>query len=200
MSTKEAAKSRQSNPHHIITERESNKMNKPNRNTVSAGEIYSSILQLVNYAESTTWNRLYNFLMANSILILAWATIYVSQSKTHIKTIVMVAICVIGAISGFFFGLLGIRGRLILKEYIKLGRSIEAKPKFWPIDLQEHKLFTDIERIRDQTHFRWAGSFYILPVGPWTFAVLYIILLYASLEPWMLTVFYIILRCISLTC
>lgn len=68
---------------------------------VTAKEIYPVLVQLVIYAESITWNRFYNFLMGNSILILAWATIFVSPcSKGLGGKSVLVAISLLGAASG----------------------------------------------------------------------------------------------------
>jgi hypothetical protein len=76
-------------------------------NMVSRGELYSALVQMVNNAESISWNRFYNFLMGNSILVLAWATIYASQDRSTLTSIVLSAICVFGAGSGIVWAALG---------------------------------------------------------------------------------------------
>ena len=42
-------------------------------------EVYASLVQMTISAETVSWNRFYNFLMFNTILVLAWATIWVSK-------------------------------------------------------------------------------------------------------------------------
>ena len=155
----------------------------PDTHYVSVNELYVSILNLINYAESTTWTRFYNFLMGNSILILAWATIYISSSKPPMARSVIIAICLIGFFSGIFWAALGYRGRKILDKYIEIGKNVESNLDLWPSYLDNFKLATEMKKIRDDRNkalFKWSGSYFLLPFGPLVFSILYVILLIAS--------------------
>jgi hypothetical protein len=74
-------------------------------------DLHAALIQMVIHAESISWNRFYNFLMGNSILVLAWATIYGSQDRSILSSIVLSAICVFGASSGVAWAELGKRSR-----------------------------------------------------------------------------------------
>lgn len=141
---------------------------------VSDKETHSAIVQLVTHAESTSWNRFHNFLIANSILVLAWVTIYVSSSRSPMVTHVLVAICVLGVLSGVFWAALGYRGRKFTDGYIELGTSIEE-------GIEGHKPLTESKNLRDTLPCGWSGSRYIVAVGPLIFALFYILLVVASL-------------------
>jgi hypothetical protein len=154
--------------------------------------IYSSIVQMVIHAESITWNRFYNFLLTNSILILAWATIYVSCSNSQMTRILLLAICILGMIGCVFWAALGARGRKFLDIYIDMGKDMENDmekkteevskndPNTWPDLVAKHKLFKKTEETGRTACYGWASSKPILAGGPLLLIVLYILLLYAS--------------------
>ncbi|MBI2980620.1 MAG: hypothetical protein HYY41_07380 [Chloroflexi bacterium] len=149
---------------------------------ISAREIYSVIVQLVVHAESISWDRFYNFLIANSILILSWATIFSSIKNSWSVTVVLLAICLLGAVSGICFEKLGIRGRGFLDRYIALGSQIEADSTNWPPELEGNKPLTETMNLRDnRLPYRWSGSRYVLRFGPLSFTILYIVLFVVSL-------------------
>lgn len=141
---------------------------------VSDKETYSAIVQLVAHAESISWNRFHNFLIANSVLVLAWVTIYVSNGSSLMLTCILVAICVLGVLSGIFWAALGYRGRKFVDGYIDLGTQIEK-------GIEGHKPLTESKNTRDALPCGWSGSRYILMVGPCIFALFFVLLLVASL-------------------
>ena len=144
-------------------------------------DAYATLVQLVMHAESITWNRFYNFLMANSILVLAWAVIFASDAHSLMVTHVLIALCLLGGLSGPVFAALGIRGRKFLDEYIRLGSVIEDTA-IWPNALDKCKPLTKTKDLIKTLPYGWSGSRYILKVGPWFFTILYIILVVASLK------------------
>lgn len=108
---------------------------------ITIRDLYSVLTQLVIHAESISWNRLYNFLTCNSILVLAWATAYVSQAPNPDCKIVLVAFCILGAASGIVWAELGKRGRAYLDHYRDQAKDLEKQPNafspdipkdFWP--------------------------------------------------------------------
>ena len=141
---------------------------------VSDREIYSAIVQLVTHAESTSWNRFHSFLIANSVLVLAWVAIYVSSARSPMVTHVLVAICVLGFLSGVFWAALGYRGRRFADRYIELGTQIEK-------GIEGHGPLTESKSLRDTLPYGWSGSRYILAFGPLIFALFYVLLVVASL-------------------
>ncbi len=148
---------------------------------ISIKEVYSSLVQLATEAESITWNRFYNFLMGNSILILAWATMFSITSPSRMATHVLVAICVVGGVSGLIWAALGNRGRKFVYLYIDLGVQMEADATCWQNELDKYKPFTKIKESRETLPYSWSGSRYLLTIGPCVFTLLYILLAVASL-------------------
>lgn len=65
----------------------------PNDKEVLAA--YQALNQHWSHAEQERWSMLYNFLMANTILLLAWAAVYASQIPT--KTPVLAVLTLGGA-------------------------------------------------------------------------------------------------------
>ena len=149
--------------------------------TISAKEVYSALVQLVIHAESITWDRFNNFLMGNSILVLAWATIFVSTTDSRMTTFVLSAICILGVLSGPAWAALGARGRKYHDNYVKLASNIEIDPTCWPIELDKNRPSEKTKEIRDASPSRWSSSRFLLQAGPWCFTALYIVLLVASL-------------------
>jgi hypothetical protein len=155
---------------------------KSQASSVSGGEVYLALVDLVTNAESVTWNRFYTFLTASSILILAWTTVFVSQiDQIIIRNLVLGSICILGAIISLAWAALGVRGRGFLFDFGRLGKEMEAVEEIWPIPLQNAKPLTRAAEIRDTATFRWAGSFYLLVFVPLLFALLYAVFLAVSI-------------------
>jgi len=140
--------------------------------------MYSCVAQFLMHAENTSWNRFYNFLMVNSILVLAWATLYNPLDLTPQRDVVLTAICILGGVSCVFWAGLGYRGRQFVNLFVEIGQLEPATPKppatldSWP------GLFKLIDyKIHSYSH-SWAGSYYILTFGPLVFMVLYAVLLW----------------------
>jgi hypothetical protein len=148
---------------------------------ISFKEIYSALVQMVTNAESITWNRFYNFLMGNSILVLAWATLFVSQANRPLEGYVMLAICIFGGASGPFWAWLGERGRNFLNAYVDQAIIIEDK---WPESFNELKIFTKSKHMRDNLPRKMAGSYYLLKFIPWGFSILYLVMFMATIYRW----------------
>jgi hypothetical protein len=147
-------------------------------------ELYTMLAQMVNNAESITWNRLYNFLTCNSILLLAWATLCGSNPGFTGK-IAMVLLCLVGGISGIAWMELGRRGRIYLRFYKEYAKSLEILPDFFeagtPKGLDKsgkknvNKEFLPFEF--EVGGCRFGMSEYILRWLPLIFTFLYVILL-----------------------
>jgi len=152
---------------------------------IADNDIYSTLVQLLAHAESTTWNRLYNFLTANSILILAWATIFTSDASINtevLKKIILLVISIMGGLMGIFWAALGARGRKYVDKYIEIGSYLESDPNCWPSTInQSYKPLTQSKNLRDTIYFKYSGSCYLLTGVPICFSILYAILIIASI-------------------
>lgn len=148
---------------------------------VTAQTLHSSLVQLVIHAEATSWNRFYNFLMFNSILILAWSTIYVATLKPGAAAI-LATMAALGAVSGIAMAALGRRGRMFLDEYVDLAVKIEADNKCWPADLAQYKPLTLTKDRIAKFPFGWAGSRYLLTWGPLALTGFYVLLFHVSIR------------------
>jgi hypothetical protein len=148
---------------------------------VTATEAYPALVQLVIHAESISWNRFYNFLMGNSILVLAWATIFVSRAACTVAgRSVLAAICMLGAASGVAWAALSFRGRRSLFVFLDLGQTLERGKPPWTSELGELTPLSTAANLRDKQAFGWAGSLYLLVIGSLAFSALYSVMLVAS--------------------
>jgi hypothetical protein len=147
-------------------------------------ELYPSLMQIIINAENITWNRFYNFLMFNTILVLSWATVWVGSSlqQAQLKTVILVTICTLGGLSGIFWAALGYRGRAFLYAYTKIAAEFESDSAVWTKDIEKYKPATKTIELRDSLCYSWAGSRVLLIGGPLAFTILYIIMLFVSLR------------------
>lgn len=149
-------------------------------------ELYPSLIQMVIQAENISWGRFNNFLMFNSILVLAWSTIFAANltSLQQSRTVVLVAFCILGAMSGVWWAALGSRGRAFLDVYLDVAQDFENDKTAWVNDSTNDKFkIAKLTRdFRDSTCYSWAGSRVLLIGGPLSFTGLYFILFFVSLK------------------
>jgi len=129
---------------------------------------YGAIVQLVMHAENISWNRFNNFLVAATVFVIAWATIYSTGPDSCPARFIQAFICLLGFLGGIAWAFLGWRSRDYLDMYFELGKKVERED-----DESEIKLFqrpTDIQA----THFRYSSSRFLLTVVPIVFAALYL--------------------------
>ena len=146
---------------------------------MSPRELYSVVVQLYTHFENITWGRFYNFLMANTILILAWATLFASDSSE--KFVFRFLLCMIsffGGATGAYWGALGYRGRQFVDKFSDIAEQLEND---WPNELKAQKPLATVRAMRDDLAYGWAGSSFILPYVPVGFSVLYLVLFVSAL-------------------
>jgi hypothetical protein len=143
-------------------------------------ELYPSLVQMIIHAENITWSRFNNFLMFSTILVLSWATLWTAGANA--PHVVLVAICILGGLSGIFWAALGYRGRAFLSEYMNMAKEFEADSAVWPKDLEKYRQATKALTLRDSLCYSWAGSRVLLFGGPLIFTALYVVMLVASLK------------------
>ena len=153
--------------------------------SINEGQIkmnpYDTLTQLVTSTEAVTWNRFYNFLMSNSILILAWATIYASTANPPMAKWVLIAISFVGVVTCPLWVASGSRNRKFLKEYIRLACLIEDDPELWPQGAYKYKPFKTTENLRETLPWKEFSSTFLVTCTPKLFAVLYLVLLGVSI-------------------
>ncbi len=149
---------------------------------MSSKELYPSLVQMIIHAENITWNRFYNFLVFNTILVLSWTTVWTATNAPQSRPVVLVSICILGSLSGIFWAALGYRGRAFLSEFMNMAKEFEADSSVWPKDLEKYKHATKAIELRDSLCYSWAGSRVLLIGGPLIFTVIYGILLVVSLK------------------
>lgn len=144
--------------------------------------LYAILTQLVIHAESISWNRLYNFLTCNSILLLAWATICASKPLPAGK-VAMVLLCSVGAISGIAWWQLGKRGRAFLEHYGDHAKKLETQTNAFDANVPKG-LVKNSNPPKEVWPFEFevkgpscGKSKYILTWGPCVFTVLYLLLI-----------------------
>ena len=161
----------------MVDEGSPNQVNDPTENSLKPGETeaYSAFIGFAQHAEVNSWNRFYNFLMFNTILILAWSTIYSQNSGPRCRSVVLSLFCLVGAFSGVTWSFLGDRGRKYLTYFLEQAAAFESKLP------ESHKVCTQALKTRDVLRFRRFGSYGHLVYWPWGFVAVYVVLLLVSI-------------------
>jgi len=149
-------------------------------NLLSRRDLWTGLIQLIIHTESISWSRLYNFLMGNSILVLAWATIYSSADRGVWTRLVMSAICVLGGFSGPAWAALGSRTRYYVNLHVRQAESLEGDPSSWeeaiPDELRPFRQGATIRGGR----FKYSSNPFLLQAVPLSFTALYVLMLVAT--------------------
>src|SRR3990172_6393057 len=91
--------------------------------------LYEAAIQLVVHTDNSSWTRMYNFLTANSILMLAWATIFatIQGNGQNIppKASVLSAISLFGLVLSIAWAPFCSRGRKLHRHYVHVARTLE---------------------------------------------------------------------------
>ncbi len=86
--------------------------------------LYNASIQLIIHAENTSWTRIINFLTADSILMLAWATIFASSDLAN-KAWVLIIMSLVGFLLSIVWAPFGSRGRRYFKRYVDIAKALE---------------------------------------------------------------------------
>ncbi len=144
--------------------------------------VYQLLPTLIGNAESISWNRFNNFLLFNSILILAWTTIYAKAEWPHL---LLSSLSVVGLVISFVWCALGLRGRNNVNLFLKIGKNIESTHQ------GDIKPLTDAVNLRDTQSFSWSGSIYVLTMTPLLIALLYTLFLWLSIPQLIIKIIFI---------
>ena len=149
-------------------------------NAISADTLYQTASQHWAHAEQVRWTLLCNFLMAATILLLAWAAVFAGTNPTVIimKNIALGFFAGIGLLISVLWVGLSERASGFVAVYNKCGRELEC--------LQSSKLqgpFQRAELHRDKIPLaaRYAQSRSVAIIIPTLFALLFLALLVISI-------------------
>ena len=140
-------------------------------------EVYWSLIELTMHAETATWGRFNNFLVFNSILVVSWATLWVSDK--YVPLGIYSAVCALGVLSGVFWGLLGHRGRNFQKRFSEMAATLETES----LSRGTGPMKVAVE-LRETLPFSFAGSYWILTWGPVVVGVVLHLWLYGYAAGW----------------
>jgi hypothetical protein len=101
---------------------------------IDARDLYESLLQLIMHAEKTASDRLNMYLLANSFLVVAWATIF-HESTSGGGAVVEITITVLGLVGGIVWSDVGRRTRIYMEHHFAQALEIEKTEKLWEQEL-----------------------------------------------------------------
>jgi|GEM_PF-192376 len=87
---------------------------------------YQLASQHWTHAEQIRWTLLYNYLMASTILLLAWATIFAGQGATPARNWILVALATAGTLLSALWVPHGVRATGFVKMYAATAERLEA--------------------------------------------------------------------------
>ncbi len=147
---------------------------------IGHNEIYQAYRDLVVHSEDVSWSRFESLLIINSILIVAWATLFAKQPPLSVWTkVVMTAISLLGITVGWAWSDLGRRGRQYLDQYKAKAKAIEEhhdKKDWW----EEGIPITDRPFQVTVVTRRLSSSAFLLIWLPLLFSLMNVILLIAT--------------------
>ncbi len=146
---------------------------------IGYGDIYGSYRDLVMQSENLSWSRFQNLLIINSILVVAWATLFDAKHAHLWAKVVMTAISVLGILTGVTWADLGKRGRQYLDLYKVKLRAIEEhhdKKDWWEDGIP----ITDRPFQIEVATCRFSSSTFLLFWTPLLFALMNLTLLLAT--------------------
>lgn len=140
--------------------------------------LYQAAGQHWAHAEQIRWTLLYNYLMASTILLLAWAAVLAAGSPAAIRKPTLVLLAFAGVVISVLWVGLAARANSYVRAYAKLSLNLEdgisAGNLLDPFRLREtHKLSI-------QGLAKWVPTWVVLRAVPLVFAVLYAVLVWLS--------------------
>lgn len=147
---------------------------------------YQAVNQHWAHAEQERWAILYNFLMASTILLLAWAAVFASTASTF-RTVVLVGLAAAGAAVSLLWVTIVCRVNTFIRIYGELGERVEAQlgiGAVGPFHAGERLRFEERQHPKDGALMdRWGRKLvsrqFVVAV-PLLFAFIYLVLLLAS--------------------
>jgi hypothetical protein len=154
--------------------------------------VLDSARQDARHSEMVTQTRLYNFLFGDSIVILAWATIFVASNRPHYAALVLLMLAFLSFILAVLYGILGNRGDKFIRMQFRVISNIEAKiPKHLrttrhTVMLQRGEPYDDSDE--NPIELSWIEKstvvgHHLLWLVPYSFAVVSAVLFYISFDP-----------------
>jgi hypothetical protein len=92
---------------------------------LSTADLYTAAVTMLLHAEDLRWARLNTILVVDSILLAAWAAIIAAAPEFNNRDIVLIALCLPGAVLGVPFSILGYRTSKYVDAYFAAAETIE---------------------------------------------------------------------------
>jgi len=127
------------------------------------------------HAEQIRWTAIYNYLVASTVFLLAWATIFSGGSRGALSRLLLVVFAVVGLLLSLIWAVLGYRASRLAASYSRLGRKIETDHGV-SVD-QAPFLAANAWHVRLPWWSRLVRTGYLSMAIPVIFAALYVVLL-----------------------
>lgn len=149
---------------------------------------YQGLIQLLVHAEQERWAILYNFLTANTILILAWAALFVARMpQPDTQRFALACMAGTGFVISILWLLIETRANAFVRGYGELGEATEDL-----LGIGEMGAFHRGEAVRNapttfsfRTAITWGAHFlpsrHFLQIVPGLFAAVHLVFLVLSL-------------------
>lgn len=146
--------------------------------------LYQTASQQWAHAEQIRWTLLYNYLMASTILLLAWSAVFASSSDSPEKIMVLVLLSLGGAgLSGIWVAL-GLRATGFVRRYAETGLVLETAFIETAGITPPNSPFVVAREHRDNVTglARQASSAIVLWIVPAVFLLIYVTLAWVSVR------------------
>jgi hypothetical protein len=133
-------------------------------------DLYEATVQLITATANETSFRFYNFAMTNSILILAWATLFKSNSPLGKAKCDLILLSLVGCFTSIAWAAYMGRSRSYISHYHEMARALEGAaekphddarkdPLFGPLTMDKYTRFSTLESIFRGRRFLYTFAF-----------------------------------------
>ncbi|MBI1930490.1 hypothetical protein HYR99_40380 [Candidatus Poribacteria bacterium] len=145
--------------------------------------VYQVAAQQWAHAEQIRWTLLYNYLMASTILLLAWATVFTSNQP--LRGVILAILAIGGTFLSVLWVALGARASGFVAMYARVGVTLEdsIQPPDLATGVNIQGPFTSAKDHRQAINgiARLVPSRFVVSCVPGMFAILYVFLTFISL-------------------
>jgi hypothetical protein len=144
--------------------------------------LYQVAGQLWAHSEQIRWSLLYDYLMASTILLLAWATVFAANAPGRARAFILLILAAGGTVVSFVWTAFVLRDSTFVNMFEQVGvKAEESLPSFrsqkggavgGPFACNvAHRVGNTIPK-----HLRWASSRVVVSLVCGTFTVIYVAL------------------------
>jgi hypothetical protein len=150
---------------------------KPKDDSAAAIAAYQAVAAHWAHAEQVRWLVVYNYSMASTVLLLAWAAVFATNYSAGVKSVILIVLSAAGVLLTSLWLVLQLRANGFVHAYEIAGHNAEEA-----LGVTGAFAAAKAHREDPKTRFAKLGTRYVAPAVLIIFAVVYVVLLSISIH------------------